>query len=1311
VPADDESKAQRQGRIWRRVWIGLAICVGLLIIFHRPILLAIGRQIAFRYAAKENLKINFVLEGNPFTRLTARNFHAFPTGPSAIESIDIDQLHVDYDLFGFWRHGISRLFDNVEARSARIVFNPSKSPLRTRPPKPHLKLPKFFPERVRVTDATLIVRNQPEDFVAEGIGLELDPRHPGELRIATLQLPSGDNWSGVSGHTSYTNKNLIVRDVLLSDQDQIHLLNVDASRIDANALGINLNCTVGGGQLSASAAFTETQSSLNAKLDVAAEKVASESLNKFLIFPENYVSGEIEHLALDGSGIIDQPRTWSGNLTLRMSDVRRPQLNLGRAVIEISAEQGRGILRSADIVQDTNELHLRGGIELPSRIEDFGRAPANLEISGSAPDLERLTAGTLVGLTGSAQFTGRIDIVNATIHATLGVTAASVGFEDGIVDKLNCTLRASKGVARGDNKRPWFADLRTAMEFNLTGIRYRDYAVDSAEGSLNSSDDVLGLDRLNLRRRQNELNAHGRYLLPAEVSKFSSQPAAMDIALNAPDAGDFWVADSPNKISGPLQSQAQIQWKQETANGQMWVSGSNLSMRDLVFRQLSTQCSVSNNVIYLNDCTAVLNDADFVNATGTFNLRAPHRYSGRISASVANLSTFQPLLRASGNQNELAGSVRLDWEGSGNAETFKDSGALKFELQKGRYGNLQSLQANIDASYSPEGFDIPIMFFASSNMDFHAIAQAKGDTLEIDKIQLDQVGTDRRAVRGGALGERALPQQRTNYASGYVSIPFVWRNLGTKSAVIPSAGKVSATFQSENLDLKKLFDDLGIKPAMSGIMNAKLDAQGTVADLNARLDAEVRDLRDEQWPKMEPATFELSAQAAQDRLTITGKLQQARIQPAEINASMPFDIPKIVRARKVPDDTPITAKAHVPRTSVNFVRQFVPELEQLDGDLGLDVDVTGTIGHPVLSGAGDMTVNLARFTNATLPALSSFNARVTFRENALTLDRFTGDLAGGRFTMGGRITFPKLTAPTLDLQLKGDSVLLARNDTLTARANADLKITGPFAAATVTGNVAMTDSHVLKNIDLIPIGLPGRPAPQPPTQRPEFFSFPNPPLRDWKFDVAIKTKDPVLIRGNLATGGATGDLKLTGTGVRPALQGVVQMQNVEATLPFSRLEVSRGSLTFSPDDSMNPKIDLQGTSVIRDYTVRVYVYGTLLSPEAIFTSEPPLAQEEIISLISTGATRQELSTGNVLAGRAGMLLVQQLYRKIVKKGEPTESNTVFNRLDLDLGTVDPRTGQQQATVRFKIDNHFVLTGDVGVHGDFRGKLKYLIRFR
>jgi autotransporter translocation and assembly factor TamB len=1311
VAEHHEAQARRHGRVWRRVMIGLSSSLILLILLHRPILLAIGRKIVLNYAAKQNLKADFRVEGNPFGSVTIRSLHAFAVGPSEYESIDIDYLYLDYSLLGFARHGLPRLFNDVEARSASIVLNPSKAPLRPRPLHPQLKLPRFFPERLRATDLTFIVRNQPYDFVVGHADLDLNPRNPGELRIETLQLPSGDTWLRISGQTSYTNKNLILRDLNLSDQEQLQLLNVNASQIDANALSIVLKCTVGGGQISASAELTETKTSLDMKVHLAADKVATEALNKFVVFPENYLSGEIDRLALEGSGTIDAPRTWDGTLSLQMSRVHRKEINFDRAVIEISGEQGRAILRSADITEETNEFHLRGSMELPGSFADFGRTPTNLEISGSAPDLERLTAGTTVALTGSAQFSGKIDIANATVAATLGVTGNAVGFQEGIIDKLSCTLRASKGVARSDTKRPWFADLRIKMDFDLTGVHYRDYVFDSAEGSLNSSDDVLGLDRFNVRTKQNELNIRGRYVLPAEVSKFAVQPAQIDVALNAPEVGDFWVADSPNRLNGPLQLGAQIQWKQETANGQMWIAGANLRMRDLVFRRVSTQCSISNSVIYVNDFSASLNDTDFVNATGTLDLRRPHRYNGKISANVANLSTLQPLLRASGNQNDLAGAVRLEWQGSGDAQTFKNSGKLNLALDKGRYGNLKSLRANVDASYSPEGLDVPIIFFATSNMDFQAIARAKGDALEIDKIQLNQVATppSRAPIRGGA--NSALPPAQTKYAYGYVSIPLTWRNLGTNAAVILPSGKVSATFQSENLDLKRLFDDLGIKAMTSGIANARLDASGTIADLNARLDVQVRDIRSEYWPKMEPATFELTAQTAQDRLTLFGKLQQTRLQPIEINATMPFDIPKIARARRVPDDTPITAKARVARTSVNFVRQFVPELRQLDGDLGLDVDVSGTLGHPVLSGAGDMTVNAARFTNATLPALNSFNARVTFRDNALTLDRFGGDLAGGPFTMSGRVTFVKLTEPTLDLQMRAQSVLVARNDTLTARADADVRITGPLAAATVSGNVALTGTRFLKNIDLIPIGLPGRPAPQPPSQRPEFFSLPGPPFRDWKFDVTIKTKDPVLIRGNLATGEATTDLKLIGTGLKPGLQGVVQMEGVEATLPFSRLDVSRGSLTFNPNDSTNPTIDLQGTSVIRDYTVRVYVYGTLLSPQAIFTSEPPLPQEEIISLIATGATRQELSTGNVLAGRAAMLLVQQLYRKIVKKGEPTDSNTVFNRLNLDLGTVDPRTGQQQATVRFKLSDQLVLTGDVGVHGDFRGKLKYLIRFR
>src|SRR5213078_4112837 len=556
-----------------------------------------------------------------------------------------------------------------------------------------------------------------------------------------------------------------------------------------------------------------------------------------------------------------------------------------------------------------------------------------------------------------------------------------------------------------------------------------------------------------------------------------------------------------------------------------------------------------------------------------------------------------------------------------------------------------------------------------------------------------------------------VDQGQAKYAAGYVALPFVWKNLGTGKPLFPSDGKVLVTFQSENLDLKKLFADLGAPPLGTGLINVKLDANGTLAQVAGRLDVQMRDLHSAEYPKLEPATFDLVAELQNNQLAFNGRLQQTKIQPVLITGHIPFDIPKMIEEKRFNEETPLNAKVQMPRSSVNFLRQFLPGITQLDGDLALDVNINGIIAKPVLSGAGDITINMARFTNTTLPSISGFHSRMTFDRDVLHFERFSGDLAGGPFTISGQVTFPKLIEPNLDFQLKAQSILVARNDTLTARADADVRIVGPLKAATVTGNVALTNSSLLKNVDLIPIGLPGRPAPQPPTDRPD-FSVPQPPIRDWKFDVIVKTKDPFLIRGNLATGGAVVDLHLTGTGLHPLLQGVVRLQNVEATLPFSRLEISSGLLSFDPSDSFNPKIDMQGTSLVRDYTVHVYVFGTSLSPEAVFSSEPPLPQEEIISLLATGTTREELTgNNNVLAGRAAMLLGQQLYRKIFKKGQATQSNSVFDKLQVDVGNVDPRTGQQTASARFKLNQQFMLIGDLQVGGDFRGMVKYLIRFK
>jgi len=1276
----------------RRVLIGLGICGGLLLIFHRPLLLGLGHRIALHYAAKESLKLEFQLEGSIFTNLIIRNLHAASTGASDIESIDVDLARIDYGLFTLLRHGLSGAIKNADVHSARIVMNPEKAPLRPRPPNPKKKidLPDIFPERLHVADATIVVRNRPHDFIAEHIAVDLDPHHSGEITVEKLQLVGGQTWLKLSAPATYANRHLIVREIVLADNERFRSVDVDASQIAARKLAINFDYAVATGNISGSILLHEAQASLDTNVRIRGVNVPVDAINKFVALPEGWMRGQMEKFDVDLSGLLSSPATWNGSLAIELTDFHQEQTVFDRGIFQVTAKSGVATLQSADVTRDQNQFHLRGSAELPRNIRDFGRAPTTLELAATLPDLQQVTAGMRQKISGVAEISGKLNIKDSLVNGEFAVTAPSLGFQDGRCENFSAAVKLSKKMPSAGSDKPWFNDLVSQATIALSNLRFRDYVADSVEGSLHAKNGAVTFDRLVVKQKQNELTVSGDYRLPKELPDVAEQPAKIDISFNAAQLADCWVADSPDKISGPLQAVGQIEWKKGVANGQLSIFGANLRMRDLVFTQLNSQCVIWNGVVYLNDLSANLTGNDFISGNAIVDFRGSHRYSGKFRGNVSDLSKLQPLLRTFGNQNELAGSLVVEWEGDGDANK-PTTGKLRLALDNGRYGSARSLQATADATYSAEGLDVPTIFLRSDKMDFQAIAQTKGETLEISKIELDQ--------------------GQAKYAGGYISIPFVWKNLGTDKEVLPSNGKVTAVFQTENLDIKKLFQDVGLKPAASGLLNVKFNATGTLADLNARLDVQMRNLRSESIPKFEPASLDLSAHAQGKQLTIAGKLQQAKIQPLELTANFPLDVPKIVHDKKLADETPVNGKMRLARSSVNFMRQFIPGVQELDGDAALDVDVRGTIARPVLTGSGDMTINVARMTDPTLPAVQNFKARLNFARDTLVLEQFGGELSGGHFKVAGGVTFPKLTTPNLDFQFKAESALVARNDTLTARADADIKIAGPFSSANVTGTIALTNSQFLKNLDLIPIGLPGRPAPQPPSSRPN-FSITQPPFRDWKFDVTIKTKDPFLIRGNLANGGAVSDLHLTGNGLHPALQGWVRLDNVDATLPFSRLEISSGFLYVDPSDPFNPKINMHGRSVIRDYTVNVYIYGTTLAPEAIFTSEPPLPQEEIISLLATGTTRDQLTgNNNVLAGRAGMLLIQQLYRKVFKKGQGTQSSSVFDRLDLDVGTVDPRTGQQQATARFKLNDQFVLLGDLGVGGDYRGMVKYLIRFK
>ncbi|MCU0781661.1 MAG: translocation/assembly module TamB, partial [Akkermansiaceae bacterium] len=168
----------------------------------------------------------------------------------------------------------------------------------------------------------------------------------------------------------------------------------------------------------------------------------------------------------------------------------------------------------------------------------------------------------------------------------------------------------------------------------------------------------------------------------------------------------------------------------------------------------------------------------------------------------------------------------------------------------------------------------------------------------------------------------------------------------------------------------------------------------------------------------------------------------------------------------------------------------------------------------------------------------------------VSLNNLRASVAGGSLDAGGSLTLtPDFQPGNLDLRLRGRSLPLLRNDMLILRANADLRLAGPWKTATLTGEVAAVDSVFYRDIELLPIGRPFTtpsaaelPRLDPRAVAPGAAASPVPaPFRDWRLGLNVRTQDPFLIRGNLATGRVDVAIRTSGTVADPRLDGTAQL--------------------------------------------------------------------------------------------------------------------------------------------------------------------------
>ncbi len=1337
----------RTPKRWKKLLVrGLLTAGALALLFHRPLLVWTLHTVAVQVARHENVELSLEIEGSVLTGLTLKNVHGKAEEDdgekSPIRSIEIEYARFDYSLPRLLTRGVTEFLSSYELRNATLEIEPpppkglKRRQKLTNLLRDILQQPALFSNRVDIENFNITAHLPQGPLVLKGLNVQLAPDTPGSINVGEVSIPLIASWRNLHAEATYTGRRLIVGSFQLGEEIRVTRVELDGSRRAEGSNTLLANGNLFGGETEIFIQQQRRGRGNNAKLTASLKGLSLDALRDFLPGKPG-MSGTVTDVDIDLVGTPDLPSSWKGIARLQADSGSFEKIRFDKGQVQLALEGGTARLSETFLATADNRLAFEFERNLPDSMDTLRREGVEVAFSLDAPDLDKISPGFA---SGSATARGKLHLSEGEFTATLDSSTPGLWFALPAIpadreDPLKITLgqgeaRLSANLARlkRPTGTPWFDGLSVTASASLApastkegapsaALTTGEIALDAASATLRLEKGELIVDSAEFRRGENKARFEGRYRLPATRSETDWDRVDFDARfdIQAPSLA-LLNAASANALGGTLSAAGEFHRSRGETRGQGKIEARDLVFREFSAKRLSAEIPVEGNTARVNRFELDLNGVDKLAGEGSLELRPPFAYDARLAGSVNDLAAFQPLVKT-----PVGGSLQIDWHGTGRLKTLLHTGDGRVAVQKGRFGDMTGVEAEIAGVYSPESIDFKTFHLRSEQGSARAQIQLAEQRLQVRELRLE-------------LGKKGS-------ITGQFALPLDLRTADKPETILPETGELEGELVLQQIDLAKIFPDTNPEPSnpaksakpankakntapapepglgLRGLVDVSLNAAGTVAAPELTLTVKGRDLQSRRVEKLQPAALDASLILKEARLVLKGEARIPAVSPLQFGGELPFDLRSVIREKGVAPSTPLKASVKLPPSSAAVFAKLTPSLRYVEGRLSLDASARGTLANPVFDGGLQLAFPAIRFQNADLPGINNLQGDLRFSGNQLAIRRFQGDAAGGPFNASGRVLLEKWNEPQLDLRIKSQGTLLVRNDSLIVRTDSDLKIAGPLNSAKVSGKIGINKSRFFRDVDILPIGLPGRPTPER-VSSPKQVSIDVAPVRGWTFDIAIRTTEPFIVRSNLAQGQATADLKLGGTGLAPTLDGTARIENFVASLPFSRLQIDHGFVRFNASDSFNPTLDIHGSSRLRDYTINVHIYGTAAAPETVFSSEPPLAQEEVIALLATGATTREFTENNqVLAGRAGILLLQDLYHKAFKKktpppsASPDKDKPLLDRFHLDVGTVDPRTGRQQVGGRFELSRQFEVGAGLDLEGDVKVQLRYLLRFR
>ena len=429
-----------------------------------------------------------------------------------------------------------------------------------------------------------------------------------------------------------------------------------------------------------------------------------------------------------------------------------------------------------------------------------------------------------------------------------------------------------------------------------------------------------------------------------------------------------------------------------------------------------------------------------------------------------------------------------------------------------------------------------------------------------------------------------------------------------------------------------------------------------------------------------------------------------------------ISVKELLQNRKAELKGVINADAELKFKDLNFLRQKLPWLRRLEGDMQAELHLSGPVTGPSLKGSFSLKDGEASHT-FNFPMLSAINLQGDFDEHSITINSMQAEVGGSPVNLNGRMSREN-EAVAVNLHIDGKNVLLFRNNDMRMRGDVQLDVSGPLDRLVVKGTTGLTGGYYTRNIDFL--GMLGSSS-APVSEGVGFlFSFPDPPLNNAVLDIRITTIEPFRIRNNLIRGVLRPELSLKGTGELPFLVGTVYIDPSRVILPSGRLQVQSGLLRFLEGEPDRPQLDLLAQSKILGYDINLVTSGPIDNPVITLSSSPALPNDDLLLLLLTGQPpKQDAAGGAKGSGTTNVMvyLGKDFLNKWMEDESGGSDESILDRFELDFGRNITKTGEQTVESTFRLSEYtagkgkmYYLTGEKDKYDAYNYGLRLVFRF-